>query len=247
MMSKLKAISKLGARSKLGATVGVAAGTPALLAAVALLATATPAAAASIGSGIGSNYTFPNGSPGFALNAFLPVGDADLAMSSFLSPEVLVGFNPQPDPPGFSDVVDLANRMDPSIGFSTGTPVTTTIVFGMHGPGSSDPYSASPGLFTSNSDGTRYVFDETGDGSVFQVTFDISGYTGGFNSFNPQPDPPGDVGFVFTGDPMMHFHIDLQLPGAGLAPLSFIPEPASLGLLMMGVGGLMGLRRKAVG
>jgi hypothetical protein len=164
-----------------------------------------------------------------------------------INPEVIVGFNPQPDPPGFSDVVDLANRMDPSIGFSTGTPVTTTIVFGMHGPGSSDPYSASPGLFTSNSDGTRYVFDETGDGSVFQVTFDISGYTGGFNSFNPQPDPPGDVGFVFTGDPMMHFHIDLQLPGAGLAPLSFIPEPASLGLLMMGVGGLMGLRRKAVG
>jgi PEP-CTERM motif len=165
-----------------------------------------------------------------------------------VNPAVIVGFNPQPDPPGFGDVVDLRNPMDPSIAFRTVSPVTTTILFGMHGASPSDGYAISPGLFTDNRDGTAsYVFAEAGDGSVFKVTFDISGFTGGWSSFNPQPDPPGDNGFVFVGDPMFTWHIDLQLANGGLAPLAFVPEPASLGILLMGLGTLIGLRRKAAG
>lgn len=166
-----------------------------------------------------------------------------------VNPGVIVGFNPQPDPPGFGDRVDLANPMDPSITFSVGGPTTTTILFGMHGAGPSDPYSPSPGVFSSDEDlqTASYVFDETGDGSVFQVTFNISGFTGAWSSFNPQPDPPGDFGFSFTGDPMLTVQVDYVEPSGGLAPLSFVPEPAGPGLLLIGAAALVGLRRKAAG
>jgi hypothetical protein len=165
-----------------------------------------------------------------------------------VNPGVIVGFNPQPDPPGFVDLVDLANPLNPTITFSVGGPTTTTILFGMFGHGPGDPYSPAAGLFTLNADHVAtYVFDETGDGSVFQVTFDIFGVLGGWSSFNPQPDPPGDFGFSFTGDATLGVQIDYVEPSGALAPLSLIPEPAGPGLLLIGAAALVGLRRKAAG
>jgi hypothetical protein len=166
-----------------------------------------------------------------------------------VNPGVIVGFNPQPDPPGFGDLVDFTNPLDPTITFSVSGPTTTTILFGMYGHGPGDPYTPAPGLFSSNpvQHTASYVFDETGDGSVFQVTFDISGITGGWSSFNPQPDPPGDFGFSFTGDATLGVQIDYKEPSGAFAPLSFIPEPAGSGLLLIGAAALVGLRRKAAG
>ena len=54
------------------------------------LAGAATDASASTTPGVGPNYTFPDGSKGFA---FMTTGGR-------LNPEVLVDFNPQPEPPG---------------------------------------------------------------------------------------------------------------------------------------------------
>jgi hypothetical protein len=163
-----------------------------------------------------------------------------------LNPAVIVGFNPQPDPPGFSDQVDLSNPLGPSFRFAVNQPTITTILFGMHGPGPNDPYTATPGLFSGvNSDHVATdVFTETGDGNVFQVTFDVSGILGDWSSFNPQPDPPGDFGFAYLGDTTLTVHIDRVLPNQSLVPLALVPEPASLGVLLAGLGALMGVRRR---
>jgi hypothetical protein len=159
-----------------------------------------------------------------------------------LNPEVIVGFNPQPDPPGFGDLVDLANPLAPSITLSTTG--LTTILFGMHGPGPNDPYTMTPGLFSVNSDHVGTCnFTETGDGNTFQVTFDIAGLTGGWSSFNPQPDPPGDFGFVFDGDSRLTVHIDLVQPNQTLQPLALVPEPTGLGVLLVALGALIGTGR----
>jgi len=167
-----------------------------------------------------------------------------------VDPAVLVGFNPQPEPPGNVNAVSLRNPVDPSITLPGRG--SFTVLFGMHGPTPGDPYSIAPGIFTDHGDGTAdYQFAVTGDGSVFQASFDISGYGGGWVGFNPQPDPPGDfglgsVGFVFDGDPMLTWHIDAPLPGGNeFAPLRFreVPEPAGLGLLLLGAGAVMRLRR----
>ncbi len=169
-----------------------------------------------------------------------------------INPGVIVGFNPQPDPPGFADRVDLANPMDLMIAFGGAVPRTTTILFNMHGLSMGDPYSMmGVGTFMELGDHmASYMFDEMGDGAMYQVTFDISGFAGGWTSFNPQPDPPGDLGFAFTAmstDPGLSVQIDYVLPSGGLAPLSFIPEPAGLGFLLMGAATMIGLRRKATG
>jgi PEP-CTERM motif len=247
MMSKLKAISKLGARSKLGATVGVAAGTPALLAAVALLATATPAAAASIGSGIGSNYTFPNGSPGFALNAFLPVGDADLAMSSFLSPEVLVGFNPQPDPPGTP--ATFLSLGDPTAPVFTNLSGSVTYGFIISFINFSPPDPCDMTLPTPNRDGkTGFSCSGLTDGVVNSLdaalTFTGPGGVVDWVSFNPQPDPPGDVAafdVTFGGDASVALSISVDG-----TPLDFalVPEPGTLSLFGTALIGLAAWRRR---
>ena len=68
---------------------------PALVVAT-LIAAAVPVAWAAIFPFcFSSNYTFPDGGAGLALQGFLPA-----AQNNTYNPGVLVGFNPQPDPPG---------------------------------------------------------------------------------------------------------------------------------------------------
>jgi hypothetical protein len=124
-----------------------------------------------------------------------------------VDPALLVGFNPQPDPPGDNAAIDLRNPSDPSID-QPGSGVFT-ILFGMHGHGpGGDPYSftvPTGGPLISGRLATFKLLAQ-GDGSVFQASFDISGYTGGWVDFNPQPDPPGFggsfVGFSFISSPL---------------------------------------------
>lgn len=172
----------------------------------------------------------------FAWDLLLPVagkaGSIDLHYFStsgpggFINPSVLVGFNPQPEPPG--DAVGLNTQSDPS-GFQHDPPEpdlnlsdpthptltqpgegTFSILFGIHGP-SGDPVTfhlpdGDPILREGH--GYHNFFATIGE-QAFRVSFDIGGYTGGWAGFNPQPEPPGDfggpnsVGFLFTGDPSL--------------------------------------------
>jgi len=170
-----------------------------------------------------------------------------------VDPAVLVGFNPQPDPPGDNARVDLSNPIDPSITQNLGGPQTLTVLFGLHGP-TGDPFTFSNTGGSPDTDGV-FRFMAAGDGSVFQVTFNISGFDGSWVGFNPQPDPPGDfgdsfVGFSFTGDATLHFSMeegtldgDVFVPD-GPVSFSAVPEPGSASLALLGVGGLVAMRRR---
>lgn len=169
-----------------------------------------------------------------------------------VDPGVLVGFNPQPDPPGDHASLDVTNAEAPSIdspGFSA-----YTILFGIHGPGG-DPFSFQVPAGGPNSDGV-FSFYALGDGSVFRVGFDISGFAGGWEGFNPQPDPPGDfgdsfVGFTFAGDAALRWTMqegtldgDTFTPTGGLESFALVPEPATLALLGLGITGIAFAHRR---
>jgi hypothetical protein len=178
----------------------------------------------------------------------LPTGLHTLATtgSGPINPGVIVGFNPQPDPPGDNPFIDFTNAQHPTI-TQQGTGVFT-IIFGLTGP-SGDPFSYEFGETSPNSDG-RFSFLALGDGSVFQVNFGIGGLTGAWASFNPQPDPPGIVGFGFVGDPTLSWDIE---PGTIDANGAFTPtgdalieasEPTTIAVFGIALAGLGAMRRR---
>jgi hypothetical protein len=225
------------AATALFSTTGLVAGT-------ALLAAATPAAAAGTGSGIGSNYSFPDGSPGFNLS--LDVQNTDLAIDGILNPEVLVGFNPQPDPPGAPQTfLSLTNPVAPVFtNLSPGLGYTFVMSFLNLLPAGCDPTT----IARPNSDGRTGLScsGEVGDQNVsIDVALMFSGPGGvtSWSSFNPQPDPPGDVGgfdLSFGGDA----NVTVSISANG-TPLAFgVPEPGTLTLFGTALIGLASWRRK---
>jgi hypothetical protein len=217
-------------------------------------ALARPAAAASIGP----NYDFPDGSPAFSLQAAL----APEAPAGLLNPGLLVGFNPQPDPPGIPPTMlawENPTTFVLSNGFASPGGVTYRIYLSFLGIGSAsmpDINAYPPGPCRADIDcapgfaGTGFSFDTTigGQSHEFDVLLGFTG-GGGFNgswvSFNPQPDPPGDgvfvdMGFNGVGDPNM----SVTVLEDGI-PLAFnTPEPATLSLLGIGFSGLLLMRRR---
>jgi|GEM_PF-6172457 len=200
-------------------------------------------------------------SPAWAARAVTLPSDLDLFATTGsggpINPGVLVGFNPQPDPPGSPvPLLDLTDPTHPSLSL-TGVG-TYSILFGFN-DASGTPYQFTlpTAPLQGNADGhASYSFLATaGDGSVFQMSFDLSGINGAAVGFNPQPDPPGFggsiVGFSFQGDPMMSWTLDSgTLDGNGnFSPsgvLSFdqVPEPATMMLFGSGLLALGMVRRK---
>jgi len=193
-------------------------------------------ASASTTPGVGPNYTFPDGSTGFA---FTTTGGR-------LNPEVLVGFNPQPDPPGFGGSLD----MTPGGGRVTqiATPLSDTgygflIALLDVGPDAMAPLPPAP-----NADGnTGAIF--MGNGSVFRLTLNFAGPGNAIDwaAFNPQPDPPGiwfgaQFGYPAPGDPTVTFALSENERPLTLT-LASVPEPAAWVLMFIGIGGVGSLAR----
>jgi PEP-CTERM motif len=179
------------------------------------------------------NYTFPDGALGFEL----------VSSGGPINPGVIVGFNPQPDPPGDGDdgaLIGLLRPADPElISPSLGGAFTFTLALQDLGDGSVIPLPSAP-----NSDGFTSLRDEI-DGHTISITLQfgpdqVNPDTWG--GFNPQPIPPGDVldgSFQFASnvDPFMSFQIDVDG-----SPLSFslapgVPEPQAWALMLLGFGG----------
>lgn len=159
------------------------------------------------------------------------------------NPEVIFAFNPQPDPPGDHSLLDLSNPEAPSL-LLPAVDEAVELVVGF--PYGSFTFSNVPLGPTVTDRGAVFQFDATaGDGSEYQVELTLGGYEGDWASFNPQPDPPGDIGASFTGDPQATLSI-FQIEGSTDAPLSFsaVPEPATLGLLGLGSLALTAARRR---
>ena len=147
-----------------------------------------------------------------------------------LNPGVIVGFNPQPDPPGFP-TLNLANPREPIL-FQPAGPTTLDFVMSFYGlPGLLLPAVQKP-----NADGVTDFAFEYGD-HTFDVTLTFSG-PGAIRdwvSFNPQPDPPGvwfadAITFAATGDPSVSFSVSEDR-----SQLSFAtPEPSTWALMGLG-------------
>jgi PEP-CTERM motif len=157
-----------------------------------------------------------------------------------LNPGVIVGFNPQPDPPGFP-TLNLANPKEPILVQPAG-PTTFDFVMSFSGlPGLLLPAVQKP-----TADGVTDFAFEYGD-HTFDVTLTFSG-PGAIRdwvSFNPQPDPPGvwfadAITFAATGDPSVSFSVSEDR-----SQLSFAtPEPSTWALMGLGFAVLSVLVRR---
>jgi hypothetical protein len=179
------------------------------------------------------NYTFPDGVIGFELST----------SGGPVNPGVLVGFNPQPDPPGTPEpYLNFANRFSPSV---VQTADGSVFKFELSFTGL-DTGLLLPAVQKPNVDGKTEFQFKLADGSVFVADLTFSGLGGvsSWVSFNPQPDPPGSPLGYFVG-----FGADasvaLQLSENGV-PLSFmVPEPSTWALMGLGFAtlGLLAYRK----
>ncbi len=166
-----------------------------------------------------------------------------------LNPEVLVGFNPQPDPPGYGGA-----QFVPGEGIVAPPTADNTFGFVMSFLGGRPEELKGPDA--PNSDGVTHevfsLFSPEGVAHVFDVTLHFAGpgsassWTWG--AFNPQPDPPGkwfgsEIGFA-AGDPSVSFSITED--GAPLQ-LTYVPEPGAWVLMLVGVAGLGAAARRSRG
>lgn len=205
------------------------------------------AAQAGDGSVQPSNFRFADGSRGFAL----------ASVGGPINPGVLVGFNPQPDPPG--DVgfalIDLTDPFHPTVHapLIEGSGYRFQFFHTLGGRSVAE-------LGAPNADGFT-GFREMFEGHAIDVMFhfgpgqvDAASWVG----FNPQPDPPGkgfaqDFKFLV---PAVHDAraFDIRGPNAvvtfGLSidgqALSFsaTPEPATWAMMILGFGGTGAVLRR---
>ena len=184
-------------------------------------------------------YTFPDGSAGFEF----------LTSGGLTNPGVLVGFNPQPDPPGVPTVTaDLRDPTSPVFDQTTeATAYLVTVSLLLPGTPSLllPAVQAGDGSVTVTCDGS---VSKVCDGSVFKVSLafrDITSWsfpsdTEGFN--------PSGVYFQYLATFGAEPTFALSIRDGG-NPLTFspVPEPATWGLMVVGFVslGALAMRRRA--
>ncbi len=186
-------------------------------------------------------FTFPDGSAGFEFRT----------SGGITNPGVLVGFNPQPDPPGVPTVTaDLRDPTSPVFD-QTSQATTYLVTVSLLLPGT--PSLLLPADVILGRDGVARVtcdgsVTQACDGSVFQfsLAFPADDVTS-WSSVNPQPDPPG-LYFrylaTFSGEPTFSLSI---MDGGNPLTFSPVPEPATWGLMAVGFVslGAFAMRRRA--
>jgi hypothetical protein len=184
-------------------------------------------------------FTFPDGSAGFEFRT----------SGGITNPGVLVGFNPQPDPPGFPTVT--ADLRDPTIPVFDQTTeaaaylVTVSLLL----PGTPSlllpAVLAGDGSVTVTCDGS---VSKVCDGSVFKLSLAFRGITSWSLPSGAEGFDPSGVYFQylasFGGEPTFALSIT-----DGGNPLTFspVPEPATWGLMAVGFVslGAFAMRRRA--
>jgi hypothetical protein len=193
------------------------------------------------------NYTFPDGFQGFAL----------VTHGGSYNPGVLVGFNPQPEPPGdftgglllpaIQTGINLDNPARPILNNTTdGGAFNFLIALLDLGDGSVMPGDPAP---RPNADGfTRFTTSD--GGHDISITFQFGGGPVGswsWGGFNPQPDPPGDFAggqIGFAADPFMSFSMNIDGSPVTFS-LAGAPEPGTWALMIVGLGGAGVVLRRA--
>ena len=186
-------------------------------------------------STIRSNYTFPSGFSGFRLDG----------LAGGIDPCWLIGFNTHSGA-GAATLLSLADPTNPVFtNPSNGGAFDFIVSLAELGDGSVVP--ANP-LQPPDARGfTSYgftAFDDNNRPHDVVVTLQFGGspidsFTWG--AFVPQPDPPGRwlAGSVaFAGDPFMSLHVTLDGHIATFSPEEGVPEPATWGLMLLGVFGV---------
>jgi PEP-CTERM motif len=184
-------------------------------------------------------YTFPDGSAGFEFRT----------SGGITNPGVLVGFNPQPDPPGFpTTTADLRDPTSPVFDQTTGATaylVTVSLLL----PGT--PSLLLPADL--EADGSvRVTCDgsvaKACDGSVFKLSLAFRDLTSWSLPSDTEGFNPSGVYFqylaTFGGEPTFALSIT---DGGNSLTFSPVPEPATWGLMVIGFVslGALTMRRRA--
>ena len=187
-----------------------------------------------------------------------------LGTNGIINPEILVGFNPQPDPPADSAGAPLV-LIDPNTASLTLTGQTgpqTFLLFFAIDLGDANLVVRDPTFGTSNFNSLTIGVDSEIAENTFLHLFDVVlGFTTSSSGlvdvttvkgFNPQPDPPGtfgatsDLGLSFQYTSLSDATVSFQLldaQGSALT-LNAVPEPASLALFALGIGVLAALQHR---
>jgi len=174
-----------------------------------------------------------------------------------VDPLILLGFNPQPDPPGDAATLNLTDRTQPvlTIPEAAVSGGSMRMLFGI----------SSPYRFAAAGVPVRSMFSFLAEAPVASglpsLTFELDMNTGSggvpipgsWTFFNPQPEPPllgaspDGLGIDFTFDMTSPATLALRVLEDGANPLVFtlVPEPASAAVMVLGALAF-GFRRRAL-